>query len=140
MSEQYKTSYKSSPPQIRSFSTTARQQYQHDPKSLTDQEYYQLADNTLNHILHDLEEQADINPDIDVEYSDGVMNVTVSSGTYVINRQPPSKQIWLSSPLSGPKRFDFVDGIGWVYKDGTQRIRPILMTNDSTRAARYRVV
>lgn len=29
-------------------------------------------------------------------------------GTYVINKQTPNKQIWLSSPLSGPKRFDFV--------------------------------
>lgn len=31
-------------------------------------------------------------------------------GTYVLNKQPPNKQIWLSSPLSGPKRFDYVDG------------------------------
>jgi frataxin len=30
------------------------------------------------------------------------------SGTYVINKQPPNKQIWLSSPKSGPKRFDYV--------------------------------
>jgi frataxin len=28
-------------------------------------------------------------------------------GTYVINKQPPNKQIWLSSPKSGPKRFDW---------------------------------
>ena len=26
----------------------------------------------------------------------------------MINKQPPNKQIWLSSPVSGPKRFDFV--------------------------------
>jgi frataxin len=26
----------------------------------------------------------------------------------VINKQPPNKQIWLSSPISGPKRFDWV--------------------------------
>lgn len=29
-------------------------------------------------------------------------------GTYVINKQPPNKQIWLSSPKSGPKRYDWV--------------------------------
>ena len=28
-------------------------------------------------------------------------------GTYVLNKQPPNKQIWLSSPISGPKRFDW---------------------------------
>lgn len=57
---------------------------------------------------------------------------TQSLGTYVLNKQPPNKQIWLSSPLSGPKRFDWVvvgeglhqkegGGIGdWVYlRDGT---------------------
>lgn len=30
------------------------------------------------------------------------------SGTYVLNKQPPNKQIWLSSPVSGPKRYDWV--------------------------------
>jgi len=53
-------------------------------------------------------------------------------GTYVLNKQPPNKQIWLSSPSSGPKRFDWVlwsegqdqkegSGVGdWIYlRDGT---------------------
>lgn len=53
-------------------------------------------------------------------------------GTYVINKQPPNKQIWLSSPKTGPKRYDYVIvGEGqhekqdtatgdWVYlRDGT---------------------
>lgn len=26
----------------------------------------------------------------------------------MINKQPPNKQIWLSSPTSGPKRYDYV--------------------------------
>lgn len=31
----------------------------------------------------------------------GVMNLNVKEGmTYVLNKQPPNKQIWLSSPLS----------------------------------------
>ena len=61
------------------------------------------------------------------------MNISIAEiGTYVINKQPPNKQIWLSSPVSGPKRFDYVvvsDGQhqkggtasgGWVYlRDGT---------------------
>ena len=50
----------------------------------------------------------------------------------MINKQPPNKQIWLSSPVSGPKRFDWVvlgegmhqkEGCGsgeWVYlRDGS---------------------
>ncbi len=38
----------------------------------------------------------------------GVINIKLGSrGTYVINKQPPNQQLWLSSPTSGPKRFDF---------------------------------
>jgi len=40
-------------------------------------------------------------------------------GTYVINKQPPNKQIWLSSPLSGPKRYDWlVAGESMNQKEG----------------------
>lgn len=51
----------------------------------------------------------------------GVMTITVANkGTYVINKQPPNKQIWLSSPLSGPKRYDFcVANEGQGDKEGT---------------------
>ena len=44
----------------------------------------------------------------------------------MLNKQPPNKQIWLSSPVSGPKRYDYVRGAEdgqrgeWVYlRDGT---------------------
>lgn len=63
----------------------------------------------------------------------GVLTVEVpGAGTYVLNKQPPNKQIWLSSPISGPKRFDWVimgesmnqkEGAGvddWIYlRDGS---------------------
>jgi frataxin len=40
----------------------------------------------------------------------GVLTLTLGPhiGTYVINKQPPNKQIWLSSPKTGPKRYDYV--------------------------------
>ncbi|PWN40064.1 Frataxin-like protein [Ceraceosorus guamensis] len=38
----------------------------------------------------------------------GVLTLRLGqAGTYVINKQPPNQQIWLSSPKSGPKRFDY---------------------------------
>uniref|UniRef100_A0A8D8GDX1 ferroxidase n=1 Tax=Culex pipiens TaxID=7175 RepID=A0A8D8GDX1_CULPI len=60
----------------------------------------------------------------DVTYGDGVLTVNLGQpyGTYVINRQSPNRQIWLSSPTSGPKRYDFVPDKStvnegcWVYK------------------------
>jgi frataxin len=51
----------------------------------------------------------------------GVFSITLPNvGTYVINKQPPNKQIWLSSPISGPKRYDYVlSGEGMHEKEGT---------------------
>lgn len=52
-------------------------------------------------------------------------------GTYVINRQTPNRQIWLSSPTSGPKRYDFVgESSGatgkWVYRHNNQSLHELL--------------
>ena len=41
----------------------------------------------------------------------------------MINKQPPNKQIWLSSPVSGPKRFDWVLlGAGQHEKEGSEPV------------------
>lgn len=52
----------------------------------------------------------------------GVLNISVPAiGTYVLNKQPPNKQIWLSSPISGPKRYDWiVEGDRMHEKEGTR--------------------
>ena len=45
----------------------------------------------------------------DTTLADGVLTVKLSNhGTYVLNKQTPNKQIWLSSPVSGPYRFDII--------------------------------
>ncbi|CAJ0958544.1 unnamed protein product, partial [Mesorhabditis belari] len=61
-------------------------------------------------------EICNVSKEYDVSYAMGVLNVVVSSqvGTYVINKQSPNKQIWLSSPFSGPKRYDLIDQ-KWTY-------------------------
>ena len=44
----------------------------------------------------------------DVSLNNGVLRIDfVEDQSYVINKQTPNKQIWLSSPISGPFRFDF---------------------------------
>ncbi|KAG8958722.1 Mitochondrial chaperone Frataxin [Tulasnella sp. 419] len=75
--------------------------------------YHDLADETMEHLLTSLEEIVEA-PDADesweVDYSSGVLTLRLGEhGTYVINKQPPNKQIWLSSPTSGPKRFDYTE-------------------------------
>ncbi|KAL1882342.1 hypothetical protein VTK73DRAFT_1901 [Phialemonium thermophilum] len=88
---------------------------------LTDAEYHQIADEYLETVLAKLEELQETREDLDVEFSDGVLTVTLPpAGTYVLNKQPPNKQLWLSSPRSGPKRYDWVVlGDGQNDKEGT---------------------
>ncbi|KAK8038913.1 frataxin [Apiospora rasikravindrae] len=78
------------------------------PDEITDQQYHELSDAYLDRLLVHLEDRQDTSDDIDVEYSSGVMNIRTKQGDYVLNKQPPNKQIWLSSPLTGPKRYDWV--------------------------------
>ncbi|KAL2046882.1 hypothetical protein N7G274_000900 [Stereocaulon virgatum] len=99
------------------------------PLSLSD--YHKLSDTYIDALVSQLEELQEEREDVDVEYSAGVLTLTFPPhGTYVLNKQPPNKQIWLSSPVSGPKRYDWVaserqggkgEGEGeWVYlRDGS---------------------
>lgn len=50
----------------------------------------------------------------------GVLTLTLPPhGTWVLNKQTPNRQIWWSSPLSGPKRFEYDDQEIWFStKDG----------------------
>lgn len=58
----------------------------------------------IEHMRFVLHELTHVNPT-----QAGVLNISVPGvGTYVLNKQPPNKQIWLSSPISGPKRYDWV--------------------------------
>ncbi|WZH46087.1 Regulatory protein [Fusarium acuminatum] len=88
---------------------------------ITEQEYHELADEYLENVVNRFEELQDQREDIDVEYSAGVLTISwPDKGTYVINKQPPNKQIWLSSPISGPKRYDWcLFGESQNQKEGT---------------------
>lgn len=81
---------------------------------------------TLTEVLEELTESEKAPQDSDVLYSTGVLTFHLGSiGTYVINKQTPNKQIWLSSPFSGPKRYDFVNGV-WVYKHNGETLHHLL--------------
>ncbi|KAH7156965.1 hypothetical protein EDB81DRAFT_929138 [Dactylonectria macrodidyma] len=88
---------------------------------LSDADYHEIADEYLDTVVGKFEELQDSREDIDVEFSAGVLTISFpEQGTYVINKQPPNKQIWLSSPLSGPKRYDWcLIGEGQSDKEGT---------------------
>ncbi|KAJ9072436.1 Mitochondrial matrix iron chaperone [Entomophthora muscae] len=82
-------------------------------------QFEKYAEATLSHLVDTLEDliQDHGDKDFDIEYSSGVMTLCLGDfGTYVINKQPPNSQIWLSSPISGPKRYDFdIASEQWFY-------------------------
>ncbi|OBA15687.1 frataxin [Ogataea polymorpha] len=91
-------------------------------RSLTMEQYDTSASETLETIYCDLDGFFDEHniSDADVEESAGILTLNTPQGSYVLNKQPPNKQLWLSSPISGPKRFDLLDGEWISIRDGVK--------------------
>ncbi|TFY72643.1 hypothetical protein EVG20_g376 [Dentipellis fragilis] len=125
---------------------------QFDTSVLPIEEYHALSDATMDTMLDSLEALLDElgDPSYEIEYSSGVLTLKLgNNGTYVINKQPPNKQIWLSSPFryafvlsvtvwkarndvpgrSGPKRYDYVpEEDNWIYSRDGQALGSLLNT------------
>lgn len=97
---------------------------------LTELEFEKICNETLESLLDFFENLVDKSADLkgaDVTYSSGVLTISLGEkGTYVINRQTPNKQIWLSSPVSGPKRYDLIDKKIWMYKHDQKSLHSLL--------------
>lgn len=94
----------------------------------TSMNYEHVAEETLQSLcecFEELLENSDLT-DWDVTYSNDVLTVSLNNhGIYVINKQSPNKQIWLSSPFSGPKRYDFINET-WIYKHDSISLHQLL--------------
>lgn len=106
---------------------------------VTMNEYHALSDNALDDLLlffEDLiEVEANTEDGWEVDYISGVLTVNFGQkhGVYVLNKQPPNKQIWLSSPISGPKRYDYdVSKASWFY-NRDQKTLGALLRNEVAR-------
>ncbi|KAL3624710.1 hypothetical protein CASFOL_031378 [Castilleja foliolosa] len=97
---------------------------------LQEDEYQRLANSTIHDLLEKLEEYGDsVEIDgFDVDYGNEVLTLKLGSlGTYVINKQTPNRQIWMSSPVSGPSRFDWdQDARAWIYRRTKQNLIKVL--------------
>lgn len=76
----------------------------------SEHEFMQVAETSLE-LIFETVSKCGFNPstgldDFDADLSQGVLTINLGShGTYVLNTQTPNRQIWLSSPLSGPWRY-----------------------------------
>ncbi|KAI2625560.1 mitochondrial chaperone Frataxin [Xylaria nigripes] len=86
------------------------------PANITVTEFHELADNFIMRLVAKTENMQDTQTSIEVEYSAGIVLLKIDSiGTYVICKRPSSRQIWLSSPISGAKCFDWT-----IVREGQQ--------------------
>ncbi|KAH9619190.1 hypothetical protein KSS87_013033 [Heliosperma pusillum] len=81
---------------------------------LQENEFHELADSTIHHLLEKLEEYGD-SVDIDgfdIDYGNEVLTMKLGNlGSYVVNKQTPNRQI------CGPSRFDWDRSAqAWIYR------------------------
>jgi len=104
------------------------------PTEITTEVYHEQSDAFMEQLVAELEALQEVREDVDVEFTAGVLTLVFPpNGSYVINKQPPNKQIWLSSPISGPKRYDWVLlGEGQDQKEGGGKGEWIYLRDGST--------
>eukprot|EP01083_Nonionella_stella_P227542 807238_1 len=85
----------------------------------TESQYHYKADETLENMQDILDFYFEENPDFgsaDITYASGVLTISLPKGTWVLNKQTPNRQIWWSSPLTGPRRYEFAEKRNkWVW-------------------------
>ncbi len=72
---------------------------------MSDSAFDRLADS----LLATLEEAAG---DHDAELQGSVLTIEADGGTWIVNKHAPTRQIWLSSPVSGARHYAFDAGSG----------------------------
>lgn len=89
--------------------------------ALSDTAFTALATATLNR-LADMVEMLDEDEVLDAEFVGGVLYVTLPDNRqFAVNQHAPSRQIWLSSPLSGGLHFSYDEAdSAWALADGTR--------------------
>ncbi|XP_057472885.1 frataxin, mitochondrial-like isoform X4 [Actinidia eriantha] len=95
---------------------------------LQEDEFHNLADSTIHDLLEKLEEYGDsIDIDgFDIDYGNQVLTLKLGTlGTYVVNKQTPNRQIWMSSPV---RNILLLQHVFHIWKPNTN-----LETEDSQR-------
>jgi len=73
---------------------------------MSDSAFETLADS----LLATLEEA--LGDHVDAELQGGILTVEGDAGTWIVNKHAPTRQIWLSSPVSGARHYAYDAGLG----------------------------
>jgi iron donor protein CyaY len=96
----------------------------------TTKEQFNTATEQFFNILQDRLEQSDIelNTDVESQYNDGVLTLRHKHNTWVLNQHSVTRQIWLSSPVSGPSKYNWYNEKKlWLNeRDGVRKLSDLL--------------
>jgi frataxin len=73
---------------------------------MSDSAFETLADSLLATLEEALADH------VDAELQGGILTVEGDQGTWIVNKHAPTRQIWLSSPVSGARHYAFDEGSG----------------------------
>ena len=74
--------------------------------TLDESKFLGLAEGTLERLAEAIEDA--LGDELDVEMDGGILTIALSDGgQYIVNKNAPMRQIWLSSPRSGAWHFDW---------------------------------
>jgi frataxin len=88
---------------------------------LENSQFHCLADAYLDALLDEVEAK-DAKAQVDTDLQEGILTLSLSDNSlhYLISKHAPSKQIWLSSPVSGGLHFSYNEAhSAWELADGT---------------------
>jgi frataxin len=75
-----------------------------------------MSDSAFEALANSLLEALEAGLGDDAELQGGVLTVEGEEGTWVVNKHAPTRQIWLSSPISGARHFSF-DEASRIWRD-----------------------
>lgn len=73
---------------------------------MKDESFEITSKKTLTQIAEKIEEQDKLY-EVEIDFKDGVLNLEIQGKIFVLNKQSPSQEIWLASPISGPSHFKY---------------------------------
>ena len=91
--------------------------FQRCVRDISESDFDLRADEFLEDLMDGLEDlESTAGPEFEIDYAMGVLTLVLDENTtYVLNKQRPNRQVWMSSPTSGPRRFELDDdGDSWV--------------------------
>jgi iron donor protein CyaY len=77
-----------------------------------------FASKVINDLADTIEEQ-DEECLIEVDLQQDILTLSTDRGIFVINKHSAAKEIWLSSPISGPHHFAYKEG-KWQSRAGKE--------------------